>query len=208
MSEDRTEPLAAPRVNMQRTAVAAEEAPRQPGPSQPPPQIPPPQAHSQRSATPPQAQAKGRAAAHKLRRRGELPGLEDDADVGIEKQQLVTRDEKPDLLFMGVLLASAAPASAPSGSWNEYRIYRTSGGKHVFSKVTRTVLEDRNDSFAAEVFDPAPSSMPSQLLKGAREIAHGRPLTWKDAAVAFFGYDPLAKVLYRKLSVGFEERIT
>jgi hypothetical protein len=28
-----------------------------------------------------------------------------------------------------------------------------------------------------------------------------------DAAVAFFGYDPLAKVLYRKLSVDFEERI-
>ena len=34
-----------------------------------------------------------------------------------------------------------------------------------------------------------------------------RPLTWMDAAVAFFGYDPLAKVLYRKLSVRFEEQI-
>jgi hypothetical protein len=29
-----------------------------------------------------------------------------------------------------------------------------------------------------------------------------------DAAVAFFGYDPLAKTLYRKLSVRFEEQIS
>jgi hypothetical protein len=38
-------------------------------------------------------------------------------------------------------------------------------------------------------------------------MARSRPLTWMDAAVAFFGYDPLAKTLYRKLSVRFEERI-
>jgi hypothetical protein len=49
--------------------------------------------------------------------------------------------------------------------------------------------------------------MPSQLLRSAREIAHGRPLTWTDAAAAFFGYDPLAKVLYRKLGGQFEERV-
>ena len=35
-----------------------------------------------------------------------------------------------------------------------------------------------------------------------------KPLPWKDGAVAFFGYDPLAKVLYRKLDVRFEEQIT
>jgi hypothetical protein len=29
-----------------------------------------------------------------------------------------------------------------------------------------------------------------------------------DAAIAFFGYEPLAKVLYRKLSVRFEEEIS
>jgi hypothetical protein len=50
--------------------------------------------------------------------------------------------------------------------------------------------------------------MPSQLLRSAREIARARPLTWMDGAVAFFGYDPLAKALYRKLSVRFEEQIT
>ena len=59
-----------------------------------------------------------------------------------------------------------------------------------------------------DIPDPAPASVPSQLLRGAREIARARPLTWMDAAVSFFGYDPLAKALYRKLSVRFEEQIT
>ena len=35
-----------------------------------------------------------------------------------------------------------------------------------------------------------------------------RPLTWMDAAAAFFEYDPLAKALYRKLSGQFEEHIS
>ncbi len=59
-----------------------------------------------------------------------------------------------------------------------------------------------------EVFDPSPSSVPSQLLRSARELARSRPLTWMDAAVAFFGYDPLAKTLYRNLSGQFEEHIS
>ncbi len=49
--------------------------------------------------------------------------------------------------------------------------------------------------------------MPSQLIRSAREMARAKPLTWMDAAVSFFGYDPLAKVLYRKLDVRFEEQI-
>ena len=137
-----------------------------------------------------------------------LPALDDDADVGAQKRHIVTRDGKADLLFTGVLLASAAPASAPEGHWEEYRIYQTDGGKHVFSKVGRTVLEKEADTHAAEIYDPSPSSVPSQLLRSAREIARARPLTWMDAAVAFFGYDPLAKALYRKLSVRFEEEIS
>jgi hypothetical protein len=144
----------------------------------------------------------------KVRLQSRLPALDDDADVGVQKEQLVTRDGKADLAFTGVLLASAAPDSAPKGHWQEYRIYQTSGGKHVFSRVTRTVFAEENDTHEAEVFDPAPSSVPSQLLRSAREIARSRPLTWMDAAVAFFGYDPLAKVLYRKLSVRFEEQIS
>src|ERR1700685_3683882 len=76
----------------------------------------------------------------KIRMRSRLPALDDDADVGVQKEQIVTRDGKADLRFTGVLLASAAPACAPKGHWREYRIYQTTGGKHVFSKVNRTVF--------------------------------------------------------------------
>ncbi len=144
----------------------------------------------------------------KAKMRDRLPALDDDAEVGVQKEHVVTRDGEADLRFTGVLLAAAAPASAPKGQWQEYRVYQTSGGKHVFSKVTRNVLEEEQDTHEAEVFDPSPSSVPTQLLRSAREIARSRPLTWMDAATSFFGYDPLAKALYRKLSVKFEETIT
>lgn len=144
----------------------------------------------------------------KIRMQSRLPALGDDSDVGVQKEQLVTRDGKADLAFTGTLLASAAPPSAPKGQWREYRIYETNGGKHVFSKVTRSVVAEQQDTYEAEVFDPSPSSVPSKLLKSARDLTHARPLTWTDAAVAFFGYDPLAKTLYRKLSGQFEEHIS
>jgi hypothetical protein len=144
----------------------------------------------------------------KARMQSRLPALDDDADVGVQKEQLVTRDGKADLVFSGTLLASAAPASAPKGQWQEYRIYETSGGKHVFSKVTRSVFVEERDTHVAEVFDPTPSSMPSQLMRSVRDLAHSHPIQWTDAAAAFFGYDPLAKVLYRKLDHRFDERIS
>jgi hypothetical protein len=145
----------------------------------------------------------------KVNMRSRLPALDDDADVGVEKEQVVTRDGKADLGFTGTLLASAGPATAPNKEdWQEYRVYLTNGGKHVFSKVTRSVLADKDDSCEADVYDPSPTSVPSQLIRSARELVHSRPFTWKDAAVAFFGYDPLAKALYRKLSVEFEEQIS
>jgi hypothetical protein len=135
-----------------------------------------------------------------------LPAMADDAEVGQEKEQTVPRDGKADLGFTGKLLGSAASA-ALKGRWQELRIYSSSSGKHVFSRVTRTIYADVNDKHEAEVFDPSPTSVPSQILRSARELARSRPMTWMDAAVAFFGYDPLAKVLYRKLSVDFEERV-
>jgi hypothetical protein len=144
----------------------------------------------------------------KVRMQGRLPVLDDDSDVGVQKEHVVIRDGKADLAFTGALLASAAPPSAPRGQWQEYRIYETNGGKHVFSKVTRSVFAEEQDTHAAEVFDPSPSSMPSQLLRSARDLARSRPLTWRDAAVAFFGYDPLAKTLYRKLGGQFEEHVS
>lgn len=137
-----------------------------------------------------------------------LPALEDDAAIGIQKEQIVVRDGKADLAFLGTLLASAAPPSAPQGHWQEYRIYETSAGKHVFSKVGRSVFAEDQDTHEAEVFDPSPSSAPSHLLRSARDLVRSRPLNWMDAAVAFFGYDPLAKELYRKLSGKFEEHIS
>ena len=143
----------------------------------------------------------------KIKMQSRLPVLDDDPDVGVQKEQIVIRDGKADLAFTGKLLASAAPPSAPKGQWQEYRIYETNGGQHVFSKVTRSVFAEDQDTHAAEVFDPSPSSVPSQLLRSARDLARSRPLTWMDAAAAFFGYDPLAKALYRKLSGQFEEHI-
>jgi hypothetical protein len=144
----------------------------------------------------------------KVKMQNRLPALDDDVDAGVEKEQIVVRDGKADLAFTGTLLASAAPDSAPKGQWQEYRIYETNGGKHVFSKVSRNVSAEEQDTHEAEVFDPSPSSVPSQLLRGARDLARSHPLTWVDAAVAFFGYDPLAKALYRKLGDQFEEHIT
>jgi hypothetical protein len=144
----------------------------------------------------------------KIGMKSRLPALDDDSDVGVQKEQIVTRDGKADLAFTGTLLASAAPSSAPKDQWEEYRIYETNAGKHVFSKVTRTVLAGEQDHYEAEIFDPSPSSVPSQLLRSARDLARSRPLTWTDAAVAFFGYDPLAKALYRKLGPQFEEHIS
>jgi hypothetical protein len=143
----------------------------------------------------------------KFKLQSRLPALDDDSEVGVQKEQIVIRDGKADLAFSGTLLASAAPASAPKGQWQEYRVYETTGGKHVFSKITRSVFAEDQDSHEAEVFDPSPSSVPSQLLRGARDLTRSRPMTWMDAAVAFFGYDPLAKALYRKLSGQFEEHI-
>jgi hypothetical protein len=144
----------------------------------------------------------------KIKMQDRLPALEDDADIGVQKRHVVVRDGKADLAFTGALLAAAAPPSASGGHWEEYRIYETNGGKHVFSKVTRTAFAKEQDHCVAEVFDPSPSSMPSQLLRGARELTRSRPLMWTDAAVTFFGYNPLAKALYRKLGDQFEEHIS
>ena len=144
----------------------------------------------------------------KVKMQSRLPALDDDRDIGVQKEQVIVRDGKADLAFTGTLLASAAPSSAPEGHWAEYRVYATSAGKHVFSKITRRVLVEEHDAHEAEVFDPSPSSMPAQLLKSARDLTHSRPKIWSDAAVEFFGYDPLAKVLYRKLGNEFEEHVS
>jgi hypothetical protein len=144
----------------------------------------------------------------KVKMQSRLPVLDDDPQIGVQKEQIVIRDGKADLAFTGKLLASAAPPSAPNGHWQEYRVYETSGGKYVFSKMTRSVFAEDQDTHQAEVFDPCPSSVPSKVLRSALDLAHSRPLNWMDAAATFFGYDPLAKALYRKLSAQFEEHVS
>jgi hypothetical protein len=170
----------------------------------PDPKSPPKDAQSEdKNKSPPKEVSQA-----KVKLQSRLPVLNDDADVGVQKEQVVIRDGKADLAFTGTLLASVAPSSAPKGKWQEYRVYETNGGKHVFSKVSRSVFAEDQDTHEAEIFDPSPSSVPSQLLRSARDLARSRPLTWMDAAASFFGYDPLAKALYRKLSGQFEEHIS
>jgi hypothetical protein len=144
----------------------------------------------------------------KEKMKSRLPALDDDRDVGVQKEQLVIRDNKADLTFNGTMLASAGSTPPVEDSWEEYRIYATNGGKHVFSKVTRSVFANKPDQHEADVFDPTPSSVPSQLLRSARDLARSRPMTWIDAAVSFFGYNPLSKTLYRKLGSQFDEHVS
>src|SRR6202034_4125844 len=47
----------------------------------------------------------------KIKMQSRLPVLDDDPDVGVQKEQIVIRDGKADLAFTGTLLASAAPPS-------------------------------------------------------------------------------------------------
>jgi hypothetical protein len=144
----------------------------------------------------------------KVKLQNRLPALEDDADVGVQKEQIVVRDGKADLAFIGTLVASAAPTTAPEGHWDEYRVYETTAGKHVFSKITRKIQIKEHDEHKAEVFEPVPSTMTAQIVKSAHDLTHSRPKEWTDAAVDFFGYDPLAKALYRKLGDQFEEHVS
>jgi hypothetical protein len=189
----------------QATILVRGETLRDQGPSVSPPNQPAP------NVSPPKQEDKSprkEVSEAKSKVQSRLPALDDDPAIGVQKDQIVIRDGKADLAFTGTLLASAAPPLAEKGHWQEYRIYQTDGGKHVFSKVTRSVFVEEPDTHEAEVFDPSPSSMPSQLLRSARELARSRPLAWTDAAAAYFGYDPLAKTLYRKLGGQFEEHIS
>jgi hypothetical protein len=159
-------------------------------------------------ANPQKPPATKRVSEAKLKLQNRLPSLDDYDDIGAQKEHIVVRDGKPDLAFTGTLLASAAPSAASKGYWEELRVFQTSAGKHVFSKIKRTVYADEHDEHKAEIFDPAPTSATAQLLRSAHDLTHSKPKTWKDAAVDFFGYEPLAKELYRKLGDQFEEHVS
>jgi len=122
-----------------------------------------------------------------------LPKLDDDDEIGVEKDHVVTRDDKADLKFRGTLLASIASSAAPRGRWREFRVYKTVAGNYVYSDIGRSVLDGERDKFRAEVVN--------------LNVTHYVPMTWQEQAINFFGFDPLAKDLYRKLGVEFEEKI-
>ena len=108
-------------------------------------------AQKDKDSQPKEKSAPKQLSEEKVKLQGRLPALDDDTVVGVQKDQVVTRDGKADLAFIGTLLASAAPASAPKGQWQEYRVYETDGGKHVFSKISRNVAAEEEDTHEAEV---------------------------------------------------------
>lgn len=181
------------------TVIVRGEAVADPASKSPTPAAP---ANSQKATVP------KKVSEAKLKLQNRLPSLDDYDDIGVQKEHIVVRDGKPDLTFTGALLASAAPSAATKGYWQEFRAYQTTAGKHVFSKIKRTVFAEEHDEHQADIFDPAPTSATAQLLRSAHDLTHSKPKTWKDAAVDFFGYEPLAKDLYRKLGDQFEEHVS
>jgi hypothetical protein len=131
-----------------------------------------------------------------------LPKLPDDEDVGVEKEHVIRRDNEPDLKFRGTLLASAAPEFHGQLRWKEYRVYRTSGGRYVFSQVGRSLQSGERDKFQAEIW---PSKYDALSVSDTPTAA--RQERFANATQMYFRWDQVAKDLYRKLGIESEERI-
>lgn len=130
-----------------------------------------------------------------------LPDLIDDSDVGVEKNHVVSRDGEADLKFLGTLLASAGPeARYGKDRWREYRIYCTKGGNYIFTKVGRSVVPGERDKWEASVWK---KDSPSNVWSDGKWV----PKKWPQEAADFFGFDDMAKRLYRKLSVDTAESV-
>jgi hypothetical protein len=129
-----------------------------------------------------------------------LPKLIDDADIGVQKEHVVPRDGTPDLKFRGALLASSGPAGRyGKDRWREYRVYRTAGGNHVFSRVGRSVYPGERDKWDAQV---SPAALPCMDAPNGPTSIH-----WPASAAEFFGFDDMAKELYRRLDIDITESI-
>jgi hypothetical protein len=125
-----------------------------------------------------------------------LPRLPDDDLIGVAADHIVIRDGQPDVKFRGILLASVAPDSTPDGGrWRELRVYKTMGGKKIYSEVGRSLLDGERDKFTAFVDD-------SSFYQGEERVkAETQQMT------RFFKFSDLAKKLYAKLGVSTEEII-
>lgn len=144
----------------------------------------------------------------------QLPKLDDDADVGKLREHTVQRDDEPDLKFTGTLKASAAPEFRAQQRWREYRVYETKAGHLVLSRVGRSIKEGERDKFEAHIFKFKPQALiignPSYVAAGADKnyanfFVDGKEM--KDVLTEYFGFDELAKELYRKLGVSTEQTI-
>ena len=120
-----------------------------------------------------------------------LPKLDDDDDVGVEKEFTVQREGEPDLKFRGTLIASVAPECYGQDRWREYRVYKTAGGTYVFSNIGRSIRSDERDKFQVKTWRE-----PAFLAN-----------TFDEAVTNFFRFDQLAKQLYAKLNIDTTERI-
>jgi hypothetical protein len=131
-----------------------------------------------------------------------LPALDDDDNVGKVMDHVIERDNQPNLKFHGALLASAAPDYRGQERWREYRVYKTGGGKYVFTRIGRSVIDGERDKFEAEVWKPD-TSVKRWDSSNSEFIA----LTLKDAAADYFKFDQLAKLLYSKLKLDTTEQV-
>jgi hypothetical protein len=138
-----------------------------------------------------------------LKMRDALPALQDDKLVGRMQEYVVPRDGEPDLKFHGTFLGSAAPDCRDQERWREYRVYMTKGGKYVFSRIGRSILDGERDKFEAAIWNPdnQSESVFESSANGVLNCIGHRAETLNEAITKYFKFDSLAKLLYARLGI-------
>jgi len=96
------------------------------------------------------------------------------------------RDGEKTLAFTGELLAEVSSrtySGETQNRWTEIKLYRTKAGVLVVQEVGNTTWQGEHDRHSATICDD------------------------EDAVIACLGYGWLAKRLYEKSSISYEERI-
>lgn len=123
-----------------------------------------------------------------------LPKLVDDDCKGVPQERIVVqRDDEKDIAFAGTLLGSVASEIPRNCRWVEYRVYKTRGGKYVFSRIRRSANEGERDEFEAKLYDPSDNDY--------------RQRTFEHAVQRYFEYGILAKRLYAELGIEAVEEV-
>ena len=98
----------------------------------------------------------------------------------------VTRDDQPDLVFSGELIASSSSHhhEGPQNTrWSELRLWRTEGGSFIAGKCHRTRWIGEKDSFSAQICDD------------------------EATVVEAFGHSDLAKSIYADADINATETV-